>query len=512
MKRTDSTLNSADGVFSGEEDPVPPGGAGAGWASSWLDALPDGLCVLSAENQVVACNAAFAKESGGRIRAPQPGLALRAWLSIGLADALEHKLWEVRQSGRTLLWRCQEGVGRELHLIPLGDQGPDAGCVLLWMRQGNGGDSNLLLREGVRQLGVLLEALPGMIYQCSNHPGWPMVYASQGALALTGYPSGAFSRQDPFLYAELIHPEDRQRVWETVQAAVRANASFELEYRIRCADGTEKWVWEKGCKVGPREGCPECLEGFILDITSRHDEVALRDERVRDQVRQARLHKVESLSRMAGAIAHHFNNKLQAVIGGLDLAETRIQTGCAGNCPILQDLDLCENAAREAAQVSQSMLTYLGKTLLEPHRLDLRALVDDYLRKRASSGRIFLESGLEQELWIRANDREVRELLGHLLDNAEEAKPGGTVLLRLRHSSRGGEMALLEVQDEGAGVDPSIRDQIFDPFFSTKFTGRGLGLSMVLGIVNKLGGAIALADAPGGGALFRVWLPLDPES
>jgi two-component system, cell cycle sensor histidine kinase and response regulator CckA len=122
------------------------------------------------------------------------------------------------------------------------------------------------LRENERRLATLLSNLPGMAYRCKNDKDWTMKFVSGGCEALTGYKAIDLIGVGATTYNSLIHPDDRDRVWNEVQEALGQNLPFRLTYRIRAADGREKWVWEQG--VGIYSGAElEALEGFITDIT-----------------------------------------------------------------------------------------------------------------------------------------------------------------------------------------------------------------------------------------------------
>ncbi|MEW6684453.1 MAG: EAL domain-containing protein [Nitrospirota bacterium] len=124
------------------------------------------------------------------------------------------------------------------------------------------------LRESQRSLSTLISNLSGMVYRCANDPNWTIEYASEGALALTGYPADAFLQQR-VMYGSLIHPDDQQPVWNKVQENIQAKRPFELVYRIRTAAGDERWVWEQGQGVFSVQGDLLALEGFVTDITER---------------------------------------------------------------------------------------------------------------------------------------------------------------------------------------------------------------------------------------------------
>ncbi len=138
------------------------------------------------------------------------------------------------------------------------------------------------LRESERRLSTLLSNLPGMAYRCRNDADWTMEFVSEGCLALTGYQRSELLGNRVKSYGDIIHPDDRQTVVECVQHGVAERRRFQLEYRIRTAQGEEKWVWEQGVAVLSSSGEVEALEGFIADITKRKQaEDALRDSEER---------------------------------------------------------------------------------------------------------------------------------------------------------------------------------------------------------------------------------------
>jgi len=125
------------------------------------------------------------------------------------------------------------------------------------------------LREQERRVATLLSNLPGMAYRCHNDSDWTMEYVSEGCLLLTGYACSDLIGNSTVAYGDLVHPEDADEVWRAVQAALAQRARFELEYRLCCADGTQKWVWERGQGVFDEAGALIALEGFVTDISER---------------------------------------------------------------------------------------------------------------------------------------------------------------------------------------------------------------------------------------------------
>jgi signal transduction histidine kinase len=252
------------------------------------------------------------------------------------------------------------------------------------------------------------------------------------------------------------------------------------------------------------------------------EEAAEEKRRMEARVQQAQ--KLESLSVMAGSIAHKFNNLLMAVLGNLELARPEVAAGSrAQEC-----LDDADRAAEQAAELSKMMLTYVGKDFVDEQVLDLGALATEMAGLLPGSlptnVRLAFE-GPEGPVPVVANATHLRQAIVNVVTNAAEAigDAPGCISLRVASGSCGedeaewplvqGPMpddgcARLEVSDDGCGMDEATLARVFDPFFTTRFTGRGLGMAAVLGIVRAHGGAIAVRSKPGEGTSVRVAFPL----
>jgi len=144
--------------------------------------------------------------------------------------------------------------------VPVGDEDVDTAMAV---------SQNVTERkERLRKLETLIDNLPGMVYRCKNEPGWPMEEVRGDVLALTGYPAERLERGDGFWGQEVLHPDDREEIWDVVQTAIENDDSFEVTYRIVTDGGTTKWMWERGRAVTKDEGTTY-LEGFITDVTDR---------------------------------------------------------------------------------------------------------------------------------------------------------------------------------------------------------------------------------------------------
>ena len=382
-----------------------------------------------------------------------------------------------------------------------------------------------LLTESERRLSTLMANLPGMAYRCLNDEFWTMKFVSEGCLDLTGFPPDHLLENHRTNYAELIHPDDRQMVWDKIQSSLERRSQFNLTYRIHCADGKEKWVLEIGQGVFSDIGDLLAIEGFITDITER---IKAEEERAKLEDQNRQLQKAESLGCMAGAIAHRFNNLLGAVLGNLEIAMGDLPAGADA----IKNLIEAIQAARKAAEVSGLMLTYLGQTRTKADALDLSETCRRSLPmlRAALPKDVVLKADLPSHgPIILANPNQIQQLLTNICTNAWEAVGSnrGAIQLTVKvvppteipainrfpldWQPQDMDYACLEVADSGSGIAGKDIEKLFDPFFSSKFTGRGLGLPVVLGVLRAYRGAVAVESKPGRGSVFRAYFPVSTE-
>jgi PAS domain S-box-containing protein len=267
------------------------------------------------------------------------------------------------------------------------------------------------------------------------------------------------------------------------------------------------------------------LQGAVVvfsDITERKRAEA---EKIQMEQRLQKLEKAESLGRMAGSIAHHFNNKLAAVMGNLELALDDLPQGSDARASIVESM----KASRQAAEVSQLMLAYLGQTTGRKEPVDLLKTIRETLPvlDTSTSQHVHLKTDFPpQRPIILGNNVHVKQMITNLVSNAAEAidqnegditvtiqvmataEIRGLRFFPLDWEPKAEQYVCLSVSDTGCGMDVATQEKVFDPFFSTKFTGRGLGMSVLLGLVRTHDGAITVMSSPGRGAMFRVFFPL----
>jgi signal transduction histidine kinase/CheY-like chemotaxis protein len=341
-----------------------------------------------------------------------------------------------------------------------------------------------------------------------------VLHASENFQQMIGIPGSALVGKT---MAELYPPAMAEKITADDLAVVSGGKELELQEEFNGRSYlTHKYPIVHGGKT--------LLAGFTIDITKRKQDEA---EKAELEAWNHQLQKAKSLGVMAGSIAHHFNNKLQSVIGYLEILPQLTKH---------EDPDrfvaLAKEAAEKAAEVSRLLLIYLGNDSAprEPRHLSEICLKHLPLLQKDLPSQVTLAPDCPSPgPVISANVDQLQRVLANLVANASEAMTaaGGSIRISLRTCPSEGiptshrfpidwkpkepSYACLEVADNGCGIGEEDVEKVFDPFFSTKFIGRGLGLPVALGIVQAHGGSITVESSQGRGSVFRVYLPLSTE-
>lgn len=317
------------------------------------------------------------------------------------------------------------------------------------------------------------------------------------------------------LAGELIVPPETsgafEEMWDALVSGGCGSSGVVMGNRRR--DG-EKITCEWHNTVLPDTGDgTRRIVTLIRDVSER--------ERLEVQLRQSQ--KLESLGVLAGGVAHDFNNLLVGIMGNASLAMEKLPA----ESPAQPLLERVVNAGRRATGLTKRMLAYAGRATCDVQIMDLNALVQEMadFAVAAVPRKIALHINTQHGLpLVKADSSQIQQVIMNLLINAAEAigDAGGEVAVstwtEVLSESRvarefadqrigAGEYVCVEVRDTGCGMSAETLSRIFDPFFSTKFAGRGLGLSAILGIVRAHHGAIRVSSQVGAGTVFRVYLP-----
>jgi two-component system, cell cycle sensor histidine kinase and response regulator CckA len=321
------------------------------------------------------------------------------------------------------------------------------------------------------------------------------------------------SGYDDFL--SRVHPDDRERVSQSVQQALRGQGALDYEFRIILPDGRVRWLADLGRVATDPSGEPQHLTGICMDVTER--------KAVEDHLRDTQ--RLQAVGQLAGGIAHEANNQMSVVLGGAHFLLRRTDLPEAAR----QDIEQIRQAAERTASITQQLLAFSRRQILQLQDVDLNAVVQSMAsvlrRSLAENQSLVLRLG-----WlkgpVRADPRQLEQVLLNLTLNARDAMPdGGRLTIETREveltageSGSGGPppgaYEMMVVEDSGHGIEPGTLERIFEPFFTTKEVGQGtgLGLPVVHGIVSQLGGHIRVETGPGQGTKFKLYFPVAHES
>jgi two-component system, cell cycle sensor histidine kinase and response regulator CckA len=328
-------------------------------------------------------------------------------------------------------------------------------------------------------------------------------------------------------FTQFIHPDDQDGYYHHRRAVVHAGSPATCELRMLRADGSTFHALLESAPSLPFPADDRAtFRTVVSDVTER---TRAATERLLLERRLQQVEKAESLGRMAGAMAHHFNNLLGVITGNLELAlGTFSDDSDTSGTETVEELNDALEGARKATALTQLLLAYLGHARSDPILMDL----SEVGRRGISLLEIAMPLGTEVVVHlpspgplVRADPRDIQQLLTNLVTNAWEASEPGSASIHLTVSTirpseipeenrfpdawrpEASSYACLEVRDEGPGIEPGKLSEIFDPFSTTKSFGRGLGLPVALGTVKAHSGAMAVTSRPGRGTNVRVFLP-----
>jgi len=372
-----------------------------------------------------------------------------------------------------------------------------------------------VLRESEKRYSLILTSVNDGLWDW-HVPSGEAIF-SELYYRILGYDYGEF----PANYASwrmLVHPDDIERVEQNLRQSTESGKGFNIDLRMKTKSGEWLWVCTRGNTVEKdTEGKTIRIVGTLSDISDRKK---LEEEKgiLQQQFQQAQ--KLESLGVLTGGIAHDFNNILAIIMGYCGLTKMDYDTA-EKHIPII------ENAVERAAALCRQMLTYAGKASLTETLVVMWMLVDDVVTMLKATIRqnVVIKTCYTSDIpSIMGDASQLRQIVMNLIINASESIGDlqGEVCVSLSkavikagqaendHNGKTippGEYVCLEVTDSGCGMDDETRRRIFEPFYTTKFTGRGLGMSAVLGIITAHKGALQLSSQSGHGTTFKVYLP-----
>ena len=341
------------------------------------------------------------------------------------------------------------------------------------------------LAESERRQKEILNDLPDVVVRLSSNGAilyvnnaWRTRFGLDPVDSIGTDFASYLSPEDHAKFAALIAPgEDQDDVDRVLRITGDQGRIHMVETRLRRLDDDE-------------------IVGILEDVTVRQQ---LETERLRAQ-------RLESIGRLAGGLAHDFNNLLSVVLGNIELAQSRIESDSAG----ARELEHAGRACMQATEIAKQMLVFSkgGDPRRRPERIE--RIVQDafelYLRGSRVTGDVEIEDGIGL---VDVDAAQMHQVLNNLILNAIDAMPaGGRLQGRVaKAATQDGEPGvLISIRDEGEGIPAELVEQVFEPYFTTKETGNGLGLTSTYGIVTRHGGDIEVKSEVGVGTEFRIIL------
>jgi len=318
----------------------------------------------------------------------------------------------------------------------------------------------------------------------------------------------------PKSWMDAVHPDDVEPMKRS-RLHRQGRGGFVETFRILRPDNTVRWIQNRAFPLHKEDGSIYRVLGTASDITAQRS--------LEDQLSQAQ--RIDALGKVAGGVAHDFNNILTAIVGNTELALKG-----SSDAKVRSRLMEINKAAERAGGLTRQLLSFSRKRVIRTSALSLNAIVEDMqkmLERIIGDNyqiKTVLFSGLAS---IKADKGQMEQMIMNLVVNARDAMPkGGEIVVRTQNVNAGQmfaswgtiadstNMVMLSVEDSGMGIPEEIRPHLFEPYFTTKKegVGTGLGLSTVYGIVRQNGGAIGLDSFPEKGSIFRVYLPATSEA
>ncbi len=376
-------------------------------------------------------------------------------------------------------------------------------------------DAEASLRESEESLRFFFEYAPASLAMFDDK----MHYLQVSQRWLSDY--GLGNRKLTGLSHYEVFPEVPGKWKEAHQRGLAGEVLRDEDCFVR-ANGQVQWIrWE----IRPWYKPDKVIGGIVIfseDVTEYK-----KSEQEKSLLEQQFQHaqKLESLGVLAGGIAHDFNNILAIIMGNCTLAKLDSENS-------EEYIPEIEKATDRAAALCRQMLAYAGKAQLTRVHVNMRQLVDEMVNMLKSTlpQNTLLKPNLSAEIpFVNGDASQIRQIVMNLIINASEAidDSQGEISISLSktvvctgqgekdHQGKEippGEYVCLEVADNGCGMSEETKRRIFEPFYTTKFTGRGLGMSAVLGILSAHSGALQLFSSPDEGTVFRVYLPGEPAA
>jgi len=361
----------------------------------------------------------------------------------------------------------------------------------------------------------LLDAVTDYIYSVEVVKGYPVKTVHRhSSVAVTGYAPEEFE-EDPSLWHKMIYPNDTEYVLDHIREIIAGKKVSSIDHRIIHKNRSVKWIKHTPVQHFDVRGELISYDGLITDITEK--------KRLMEQLFEAQ--KLESIGRLAGGVAHDFNNYLCSIMGFAELLQMKVPV----DGQVFNDLGRITSVAMKASHLTRQLLAFSSRQVIERRVIDLNGAINDFckmLRHMIGEHITINIFNSEDACCVKADPNQLDQIVINLAVNSRDAiKGAGCINIKTENKALDereaacmglaeGKYALLSFSDTGEGMDDETRRHIFEPFFTTKEKGKGtgLGLSTVYGIVDQHEGKIAVHSVKGSGTTFEIYFPFVDES
>ncbi|NOX90200.1 MAG: response regulator [Calditrichaeota bacterium] len=361
------------------------------------------------------------------------------------------------------------------------------------------------LKQSKEEFENVICSIPDAIYSALiNHTGKIIdSYYSPVIEKITGYPPSFFDR-DQNTWSQIVHPEDLSKLRiRNARAIIDKEKQARMEYRIIHKNGEVRYI-RSSVTLNYLDNGLIRADGVLMDVT----------EMKKAEIELMKIQKLESIGVLAGGIAHDFNNILTAILGNISLARMIGHT----NKKVENRLAEAEKACLRAKDLTQQLLTFSKGGTPVKRATSLAHLLEEATTFLLRGSNVKPQFDITENLWlVEADEGQLSQVINNLVINAKQAMPeGGTLSIRAYntfHDGRSdlplarGKYVCFSIKDHGIGIDEKSIQKIFDPYFTTKKSGTGLGLAVTFSIVKKHNGYITAQSKPGEGTTFYVYLP-----
>jgi PAS domain S-box-containing protein len=483
-----------------------------------MDSLPVHISYITADLHYVWVNHHY-EHFFGRPRDQIVGRHIREVLGN---DALEPRLPHIRRvlAGERVHYEhtliAPDGGNHHMdttYIPHFDDRGGVVGFFVLVFDNTDHWQAEQKLRESEARFRQLAENIQE-VFWLTSASGGKVLYVSPAYEKIWGRPAASLYRE-PLAWLEAIHHEDRERVRAHFTADTLVHGQFDAEYRVVRPDGSVRWIHDRGFPVRDDSGRVECIAGLAEDISGIKQAADRERQLLADLAHMARL---TTMGEMASGLAHELNQPLAAIMSYIEASMQMLRARGQATADILGAMDGAAAEAERAGKIIHRTKNFLRRT--EPHQtsLDLNHLVQEALALAARDirlGNARLQLDLAQELPPVLADRvQIEQVVLNLVRNALDAMqdtPADQRALTVQTGRTSDGWIETVVSDTGCGLAPETTGQLFQPFYTTKPDGMGMGLAISRTILAAHGGRLEAIPQSGRGATFRFALPPDEK-